>query len=280
MAEDTSAQDYVRVKRRNTIIFLYVQLSDTASDLRQKLSAISKVDAAEMKLFLDKNGDVPLDEKKSLADQKARPLPGRASTQCRTLAVPATRLRCRPRRRASAGGAGRKRPGDLPRLQNGRRQTCPPDAAARKPPGPPTPTRRLCLQMAAAGSPSRWGRRRRAREDAWAGAASTHGASHSAGAPDGTREGDRAGRRGWSSHRHRADTCHCHHPTSLAFLAYVWRHVRVCTPQFEGKSDISLLRTCLHRHASHAPRRPQPAPRAAVLPPARGEPGRSLPHWV
>ncbi|EOD40751.1 hypothetical protein EMIHUDRAFT_222521 [Emiliania huxleyi CCMP1516] len=88
MAEDTSAQDYVRVKRRNTIIFLYVQLSDTASDLRQKLSAISKVDAAEMKLFLDKNGDVPLDEKKSLADQKARPLPGRASTQCRTLAVP------------------------------------------------------------------------------------------------------------------------------------------------------------------------------------------------
>mmetsp|Transcript_6209 Transcript_6209/g.19879 ORF Transcript_6209/g.19879 Transcript_6209/m.19879 type:complete len:102 (-) Transcript_6209:301-606(-) len=70
MAEDTSAQDYVRVKRRNTIIFLYVQLSDTASDLRQKLSAISKVDAAEMKLFLDKNGDVPLDEKKSLADQK------------------------------------------------------------------------------------------------------------------------------------------------------------------------------------------------------------------
>lgn len=108
MAEDTSAQDYVRVKRRNTIIFLYVQLSDTASDLRQKLSAISKVDAAEMKLFLDKNGDVPLDEKKSLADQKARLLPGRASTQCRTLAVPATRLRRRPRRRASAGGAGRK----------------------------------------------------------------------------------------------------------------------------------------------------------------------------
>ena len=108
MSEDTSAQDYVRVKRRNTIIFLYVQLSDTASDLRQKLSAISKVDAAEMKLFLDKNGDVPLDEKKSLADQKARPLPGRASTQCRTLAVPATRLRRRPRRRASAGGAGRK----------------------------------------------------------------------------------------------------------------------------------------------------------------------------
>jgi len=85
MADEAELSDYVRVKRKNTTIFLYVVLSDTASDVRAKISAVTKVPATDMRLFLDKNGDVPIDEKKSLADQKARrnaplePLAWRAS---------------------------------------------------------------------------------------------------------------------------------------------------------------------------------------------------------
>jgi hypothetical protein len=77
MADEAELSDYVRVKRRNTTIFLYVVMSDTASDVRAKISAVNKVPASDMRLFLDKNGEIPLDEKKSLADQKAR-LPPRA----------------------------------------------------------------------------------------------------------------------------------------------------------------------------------------------------------
>jgi hypothetical protein len=71
MGDEAEISDYVRVKRKNTTIFLYVLLSDTASEVRAKISAVNKVPAADMRLYLDANGDIPLDEKKSLADQKA-----------------------------------------------------------------------------------------------------------------------------------------------------------------------------------------------------------------
>jgi len=65
------ASDYVRVKRKTTTIFLYTTTAvDTASDLKAKINTITKVPAGDMKLFIDKNGDVPLDENKTLADQK------------------------------------------------------------------------------------------------------------------------------------------------------------------------------------------------------------------
>ena len=70
MADDAELSDYVRIKRKNTTIFLYVLLSDTAGDVRAKISAVNKVPVSDIRLFLDKNGDIPLDEKKSLADQK------------------------------------------------------------------------------------------------------------------------------------------------------------------------------------------------------------------
>lgn len=77
MSEEAELSDYVRVKRRNTTIFLYVLMSDTARDVRAKISAVNKVSPTDMRLFLDKNGDIPLDEKKSLADQKAHMPPAR-----------------------------------------------------------------------------------------------------------------------------------------------------------------------------------------------------------
>jgi len=62
--------DYVRVKRKTTTMFLYMASADTAAELKAKINAITKVPMNDMKLFIDKNGDVPLDENKSLVDQK------------------------------------------------------------------------------------------------------------------------------------------------------------------------------------------------------------------
>ena len=70
-ATEPVTSDYVRVKRKNRTIFLWVDPSDAAADLKAKIHKITKVPAADMKLFIDKTGDVVLDENKSLADQKA-----------------------------------------------------------------------------------------------------------------------------------------------------------------------------------------------------------------
>ena len=67
---EAASSDYVRVKRKNTTIFLYTILTDTATELKAKLNAITKVPITDIKLFIDKNGDIPLDENKNLADQK------------------------------------------------------------------------------------------------------------------------------------------------------------------------------------------------------------------
>ena len=69
--------DYVRVRRKKTTIFLWADPADTAVDLKAKIHKITKVPAVDMKLFIDKNGEVVLDDNKSLADQKARALPAR-----------------------------------------------------------------------------------------------------------------------------------------------------------------------------------------------------------
>ena len=64
------ASDYVRVKRRSTSIFLYVNFTDTAPEVRAKLNAVTKVPVNEIKLYLDAGGEVTLDENKTLAEQK------------------------------------------------------------------------------------------------------------------------------------------------------------------------------------------------------------------
>ena len=71
-ADEAVVSDYVRVKRKSTSIFLYIVATDTATELKAKLNAITKVPMGDMKLYIDKNGDIPLDENKSLADQKVR----------------------------------------------------------------------------------------------------------------------------------------------------------------------------------------------------------------
>jgi|TARA_B110001469_G_C9441680_1_gene223671 hypothetical protein len=58
-----------------TTTFLWVDPADTATDLKAKIHKITKVPASDIKLFIDKTGDVVLDETKSLADQKARRAP-------------------------------------------------------------------------------------------------------------------------------------------------------------------------------------------------------------
>jgi len=69
-ATEPITSDYVRVRRQKTTIFLWVDPADTSTDLKAKIHKITKVPAADMKLFIDKTGDVVLDENKSLADQK------------------------------------------------------------------------------------------------------------------------------------------------------------------------------------------------------------------
>ena len=99
MAESSSEPSmYVRVKRKKTAIFLMVEPTDTASDLKIKIHHITKVATTDMKLYLDAKGEVQLDENKSLADQKAR---RRAAPARRAIST----LRCRcftpPRCRAA-----------------------------------------------------------------------------------------------------------------------------------------------------------------------------------
>ena len=82
MAESSSEPSmYVRVKRKKTAIFLMVEPTDTASDLKIKIHHITKVATTDMKLYLDAKGEVQLDENKSLADQKARRLAGQRAAQ-------------------------------------------------------------------------------------------------------------------------------------------------------------------------------------------------------
>ena len=74
-ATEPITSDYVRVRRQMTTTFLWVDPADTAADLKAKIHKITKVPAGDIKLFIDKTGDVVLDETKSLADQKARRAP-------------------------------------------------------------------------------------------------------------------------------------------------------------------------------------------------------------
>ena len=64
------SSEYVRVKRKNTTVFLYVNFTDTASEVRAKINAVTKVPVSEIKLYLDSSGEVALDENKTLAEQK------------------------------------------------------------------------------------------------------------------------------------------------------------------------------------------------------------------
>ena len=64
--------DYVRIKRKQTTIFAYIEQGDTIHDLRAKVNHVTKVPTTDMKFFIDKDGEVPVDEMKSLAGQKVR----------------------------------------------------------------------------------------------------------------------------------------------------------------------------------------------------------------
>ena len=55
------SSEYVRVKRKKTTIFLYVDQTDTSHDLRAKVNLITKVPTTDIKFFLDKNGELPID---------------------------------------------------------------------------------------------------------------------------------------------------------------------------------------------------------------------------
>ncbi|KAL1510519.1 hypothetical protein AB1Y20_006822 [Prymnesium parvum] len=68
--QEPISSDYVRVKRKKTTIFLYVEQTDTCHDLRAKVNLITKVPTSDIKFYLDRNGELPIDEHKSLADMK------------------------------------------------------------------------------------------------------------------------------------------------------------------------------------------------------------------
>ena len=67
---DPVSSDYVRVKRKRTTIFLYVDQADTLHALRAKVNLITKVPTTDIKFFLDRSGELPIDENKTLADLK------------------------------------------------------------------------------------------------------------------------------------------------------------------------------------------------------------------
>jgi len=69
--EGNPSTDYVRVKRKKTTIFLYVELTgDTVHDLRAKVNHITKVPTTDIKFFIDQLGEMAVDENKTLTDQK------------------------------------------------------------------------------------------------------------------------------------------------------------------------------------------------------------------
>ena len=52
-------------------LFLYAELAvDTVHDLRAKVNLVTKVPTSDIKFFIDKEGEIPMDENKTLADQK------------------------------------------------------------------------------------------------------------------------------------------------------------------------------------------------------------------
>ena len=74
--EGNPSTDFVRVKRKKTTIFLYVDLTgDTVHDLRAKVNHITKVPTTDIKFFIDQLGEMALDENKTLTDQKASRTP-------------------------------------------------------------------------------------------------------------------------------------------------------------------------------------------------------------
>ena len=64
--------DYVRIKRKKTTIFIYMEPTDSVHDLRARINHITKVPTTDVKFFIDKDGEVPVDEIKNLGDQKVR----------------------------------------------------------------------------------------------------------------------------------------------------------------------------------------------------------------
>jgi hypothetical protein len=86
-ADATPPSDYVRVKRKKTTIFLYAELGvDTVHDLRAKVNLITKVPTTDIKFFIDKDGEITMDENKTLKEQQvrrwSRPLAARVHRLC------------------------------------------------------------------------------------------------------------------------------------------------------------------------------------------------------
>ena len=72
--------DYVRVKRKKITIFLNIDPKlDTVHDLRARINHITKVPTTDVRFFIDKDGEVPIDENKYLGDQSVSADPRRAA---------------------------------------------------------------------------------------------------------------------------------------------------------------------------------------------------------
>ena len=94
--------DYVMIKRKKTIFFLYLEAEDTVHDLRARINHVTKVPTTDVKFFIDKDGEVAPFDFLVLASRtrlgKLLKLPEAVESACRR-----TRRNAHPRwRRAAA----------------------------------------------------------------------------------------------------------------------------------------------------------------------------------
>mmetsp|Transcript_20562 Transcript_20562/g.55393 ORF Transcript_20562/g.55393 Transcript_20562/m.55393 type:complete len:107 (+) Transcript_20562:103-423(+) len=69
-----AAQMYVRIKRKNQTLFIYVEPNETVDALKQKIERIMKVSAADMRLYPELESTAhPMSDKETLEKLSIQP---------------------------------------------------------------------------------------------------------------------------------------------------------------------------------------------------------------
>ena len=116
VAESSSEPSMRARQRKKTAIFLMVEPTDTASDLKIKIHHITKVATTDMKLYLDAKGEVHRREQVARRPEGAPPRASAPHRSCAAAPRPlASAAVAPPRHRAAATAAHTPRPPQLRR---------------------------------------------------------------------------------------------------------------------------------------------------------------------